>query len=159
MKYLLFLIFSAAVFFSCKKEDAYVPIKIPCQLSRNVDTIQNNIQGRWIWLEELRYDRSGASYLTPKNQGFTRTIVLGGDEIARIYKNGALEVTYTYKILRQGEITGTSFPEDDDYTIAFFNPNTGIRASFVPLLICNNYMVLQFQSVSSNEGEQIWKKV
>lgn len=155
----LILLFS---FFCCKKQPAqkeYVPITIPCTLSKNIDTVKFYIQGTWEWLEEKRPNRAlqKMEYLTPQNQGYTLTLKLYNDT-ARFFKNNRPDSVYTYKILRQTEITGTNYPEDNDPAFVTYRLYNGKRSHYVPIKICNNYMLLQHQYVSSIVGEEIWKK-
>lgn len=162
MKKYLFLILLFS-FCYCKKkqlvQEDYKPIVIPCTLSKDIDTVKFYIQGTWEWLEEKRSDRLQQKfiYLTPQNQGYTLTVKLYNDT-ARFFKNDRRDSIYIYKIQRQTEITGTNYPEDNDPVLAYYNLNDGQRAWFVPVKICNNYMLLQYQYVSSIGGEAIWRK-
>ena len=160
MKQFLIIILLFSIF-SCKKKpvEEYIPVQILCTLSKNIDTVTLYIQGTWEWLEEKRYNRGlqKIEYFTPKTQGYSLTLKLSNDT-ARYFKNNLLESTYTFKIQRLTEISGTNFPEDQDPVIVFYNLHNGLRSSYVPLKICSNYLLLQYQFVRSIEGEWIWKK-
>lgn len=145
----------------CKKKAIvdYKPIEIPCTLTKEIDTARLYIKGYWNWLEEKRYNRGlqKTIYLTPQNQGYTLSMKLSNDT-AYFFKNNVPDSVYTYKVLRQNEITGTNYPEDQDPALVFYRTYDGQRNSYVPLKICSNYLILQYQFVRSIEGEQIWKK-
>ena len=146
--------------FSCKKkpDEEYIPVHIPCTLSKNLDTARLYILGTWQWLEEKRYNRSlqKTVYLTPQNQGYTLTMSIANDTL-RFYKNNKPDSVYTYKILLQHDITGTDYPEDGEPALVFYRLHDGLRSNYVPLKICNNYLLLQHQYVSSIVGERTWK--
>ena len=144
----------------CKdKPTPYVPVTIPCTLSRDIDTIKLNIKGTWEWLEEKRYylGQQGPVYLTPKTEGYTSRMVIGNDTL-RFFKNSKPDSVYTYKIIRWKEISGTNFHEDELPVLAFYRLYDNRRASFVPLKICIDYLLFQHQYVTSIGGEQIWKR-
>lgn len=147
--------------FSCKKKpiEEYVPVQIPCTLSKNIDTVKFYIQGTWKWLEEKRADRAQQNfvYLTPKNQGYTLTMRIANDTL-RFYKNNQPDSVYTYKVLLQHDITGTNYAEDQDPALVFYRLYDGLRSNYVPLKMCSNYLQLQYQFVTSIGGEQIWEK-
>lgn len=117
------------------------------------------IRGNWTWLEEKRVDRLRQDYvyLTPKNQGYTLSLCLSNDT-ARFFKNNRPDSVYTYKVVRLTEISGTNFPEDNDPVLLLNSLHNGLRDSHVPIKICGNYLVLQYQFVTSNSGELIWKR-
>ena len=156
--FIIILLFSI---FSCKKKPAeeYIPVQIPCILSKNIDTVKLYLQGTWEWLEEKRYNRGNPVpiYLTPKNQGYTSTIQIGKDTL-RFYKDNKPDSVYTYKILLQHDITGTNYPEDQDPALAFYRLYDGLRNNYVPLKICHDYLLLQYQFVTSVGGEIILKR-
>lgn len=158
------VLFTSLVFGSicCKKSDnveEYQPLLIPCSLSKDLDTARLYIQGTWHWLEEKRVDRVQQKfvYLTPQNQGYTLAMRFSKDTV-RFFKNDQPDSVYTYTVTRQTEITGTSFPEDNDPVLVFYNLHNGLRSSYVPLKICTDYLLLQHQYVSSVVGQRIWKK-
>lgn len=162
MKQLLIITFIISILSCCKKNEAveYQPIQIPCQLTKNLDTARLYIQGTWQWLEEKRYNRGlqKTEYLTPQNQGYTLTLKLSNDT-ARYFKNNLPDSVYTFKIQRLTEISGTNFPEDNDPVLVFYRLHNGQRNNHVPLKICINYLLLQYQYVTSIGGETIWKKL
>lgn len=161
MKQILFITLLALVFNCCKKSkgEEYQPIQIPCQLSKDLDTVKLYIQGSWQWMEEKKVDRVQQKfvYLTPQNQGYSLTLKLNNDT-ARFFKNNQPDSVYTYRVVLLHEISGTNFPEDNDPVLVFYNLYNGLRNSHVPLKICSDYMLLQYQYVTSNGGESIWKK-
>lgn len=162
MKLTLSIITLFLIFFSCKKKhvDAeYIPVKVPCTLSKNLDTAKLYIQGYWNWLEEKRYSRGlqKTVYLTPQNQGYTLGMKLSNDT-AYFFKNNKADSIYIYKVLLQGDVTGTNYPEDSDPALVFYRIFDGKRSSYVPLKICSDYLSLQYQFVTSIGGETIWKK-
>ena len=157
-QFFIILLFSI---FSCKKKpgEEYIPVQIPCTLSKNIDTVKLYIQGTWEWLEEKRADRVQQKfvYLTPQTQGYTSTMQIGKDTI-RFFKNNYPDSVYTYKILLQHDITGTNYPEDQDPALVFYRLYDGLRSNYVPLKICPDYLLLQYQYVTSIGGEIILKK-
>lgn len=163
MKYLLL----TAILFSLvcckkqpKKEIDYIPFVIPCNLSNNLDTVKQLFNGTWEFVQEKRVDRiqGGFIYLTPKSQGYVTTLKLFSDTLVNL-KNNTLESKYYYKILKQADITGTNNPDDNEPVLVQYNIQTGLRINYVPIKICSNYLILQFQAVTSIGGEQIWKKL
>lgn len=169
MKQFIFIIPIISVFFSCRKLkvieepivtiEEYKPVQIPCSLTKNLDTARLYIQGTWQWIEEKRYNRGlqKTEYLTPQNQSYTLTLKLSNDT-ARYFKNNQTDSVYTFKIQRLTEISGTNFPEDNDPVLVFYKLHNGIRHSHVAFKICSNYLLLQYQYVTSIGGETIWKK-
>ena len=161
MKLLFLSTLLVSLFCCCKKNKTmeYQPVQIPCELTKNMDTARLYIQGRWQWLEERRMSQSQGQlvYLTPQNQGYTLSMKLSNDT-ARFFRNSRPDSVYTFKIQRLAEISGTNFPEDQDTVLVFYNLYNGMRNSYVPLKICGNYLLLQYQYVSSVVGEVIWKK-
>lgn len=161
MKLLFISILLLSLLCCCKKNKTveYQPIQIPCALTKNMDTARLYIQGTWLWLEEKRITQSGGQlvYLTPQNQGYTLSMKLSNDT-ARFFRNNQPDSVYTFKIQRLAEISGTNFPEDQDPVLVFYNLYNGLRNSHVPIKICSDYLLLQYQYVSSIVGETIWKK-
>ena len=144
---------------SCKKQDTYIPVTIDCKLLKNIDTLKSLLPGTWVWLQEYRFiqrDRKFV-YLTPKTEGYTLRMTLRNDT-AFLYKNGLADSTYKYNVVKLGVISGTNFPEDDDPVLVFSNLRTGLRTYHVPILACNNFLVQQFQYVSSIIGEETWER-
>ena len=101
--------------------------------------------------------QQGFTYLTPKTEGYTLTQRFSNDTV-RFFKNGRADSVYTYKVIRLTEISGTNFPEDNDPIVVFYNLHNGLRDSHVPLKICSNCIVPQYQYVTSISGEEIWKR-
>lgn len=160
-----FLFFFSLLFFTtscCKEkpvEQEYQPVQITCTLTKNLDSCKSLIQGNWTWLEEKRFDRVQQKfvYLTSQNQGYSLSLRLLNDT-ANFYKNNQPDSVYTFKVVRLTEISGTNFPEDNDPVLVFYSLYNGMRKWHVPIKICSNYLVLQYQYVSSIGGEAIWKK-
>lgn len=162
MKLLFIIILFVFTFSCCKKkpiEQEHQPVQITCALTKDLETCKSFIQGNWIWLEEKRLDRVQQSfvYLTPQNQGYSLSLLLSNDT-ARFYKNSQPDSVYTFSVMRLTEISGTNFPEDDDPVLVFYNLHNGMRKWHVPMKICSNFLLLQYQHVSSVGGEAIWKK-
>jgi hypothetical protein len=162
MKLIILTTTLSLIFFSCKKKHIaaeYIPVQVPCTLSKDLDTAKLYIQGYWNWLEEKRYSRGlqKTVYLTPQNQGYTLSMKLSNDT-AYFFRNNKPDSIYTYKVLLQREITGTNYPEDNDPALVFYSVNTGIRQWYTPIMICQDFLILQGQYVTSIGGEQIWKK-
>lgn len=162
MKFSFFITLLLFIFACCKKntvENEYQPVVVTCTLTKDLDSCKSLIQGNWVWLEEKRFNRveQKFEYLTPQNQGYTLSVTLLNDT-ARYYRNNRPDSVYTFKILRLTEISGTNFPEDNDPVIVFYNLHNGLRNWHVPIRICSNYLLLQYQYVSSIGGEAIWKK-
>ena len=159
MKSTLFIILLFFIFVSCKKEQTYQPVQISCNLTKDLDSSKSLINGTWVWLEEKyfnlldgRYD-----YRTPKTNGYTRSLSFINDT-ARFYKNNRPDSVYTYKIVRLTQLTGTNYPEDNDPVVVFYNLHNGIRHDFVPIKICQNYLLLQYEQRTHTQGDEIWKK-
>lgn len=142
----------------CKLEDVRTPFVADCKLTKDLDTARMLISGTWIWLQEERRQRGKpVEYLTPKNQDYSRTLELNG-EIGKFYKCDELQLTRKFDIVKLKVITGTDYPEDEDPVLVMYDLESGVRTSHVPLRICNNYLILQGQYVSSIGGEETWKR-
>ena len=76
-----------------------------------------------------------------------------------IFKNNVADSIYKYKILKQADVTGTNNPDDNEPVLVFYNTYNSLRTNYVPIKSCGNYLILQFQAVTSIGGEQIWKKL
>lgn len=163
MKFMKYTILSALLFFSlisCKKNNQeYTPIKIDCTLTKNIDSARQLITGIWDWLEEQRIDQRQQKFvfLTPANQGYSLKMIFQNDTVT-FFKNNNIEIIYTYSIVPLKVISGTSYPEDEDPVIVFYNIPTGIRDAHVPFKICTNFLLMQYQFVTSVDGQQIWEK-
>lgn len=142
-----------------KPEQPYVPVTIPCTLSKNIDTVKLYIKGTWEWLEEIRYyfGQPGPVYLTPQTEGYTSRMEIGSDTL-RFFKNNKPDSVYTYKILLQHDVTGTNYPEDQDPALVLYRLYDGLRNNYIPIKICPDFLLLQHQYVSSVVGPRIWKK-
>ena len=158
MKLTLVITLLFLIFVSCKKEQAYQPVQISCNLTKDLDSCKTLIKGSWTWRETKILNRLEGrnDYITPKTEGITRSLSLINDT-ARFYKNNRLDSVYTYKILRLMVLTGTNYPEDNDPVVVFYNLHNGIRHDFVPLKICKDYLYLDHEMVRHG-GYEIWKK-
>lgn len=165
---ILFILVSCTISFkSCKSdnvipcilEDVKTPFVAPCKTTKNLDTIKMLIKGTWTWLQEERPIRGLqiTKYLTPKTEGYSLDLKLHGDT-ATYYKCSKVDETYRFAIIRLKEISGTNFPEDEDPVLIFYDLKTGLRDTHVPLKICPEYLILQYQYVRSIEGENTWKR-
>ena len=160
MKKTILIITVFSILFSCKKDKPYEPFVIPCMFTEDSSLAKIYIKGTWEWIEEKRLSRgqNGYSYLTSKTEGYTLKMVIS-DSTLQSFKNNALENNYKYKIQLLGEISGTTFPEDSLPVLVFYRQSDGIREAHVPIKICNQYLLQQFQFVSSISGERIWRKL
>ena len=159
MKLTLFITLLFFIFVSCKKEKVYQPVQISCNLTKDLDSCKALIKGSWTWLEEKRPNllQGRNDYITPKTEGYTRSLSFSNDT-ARFYKNSRPDSVYTYKIVKQAEITGTNYSEDNNPVLVLYKLHNGIRHGFVPLRICKDFLLLQYESRSHNQGNEIWKK-
>jgi len=163
MKYLILttILFSIVC---CKKqpkiETEYLPFVIPCNLSNDLDTIRLAFNGTWEFVQEKRVNRiqGGFNYITPQSQGFYRRMQITNDTV-KYFKNTTQDSVYKFRISKQGTITGTNLPDDNEPVLIFYNTYNGYRDGYVPIKYCSNYLILQLQAVSSISGEQIWKKL
>lgn len=156
-----FLLYSTilTLIVGCEKDKVYQPFVIPCQLTQDLSLSRTYIKGVWEWVEEHRYERgSGERYLTPKSEGFTRIMVIG-DSTLQLLKNNQVVVDYKYKIEFRGHYTGTNFPEDSLPALIYYRISDGGKDGHVPIKICDKYLVLQNQYVSSITGQEIWRKL
>ena len=158
MKLTLFITLLFLIFVSCKKEQAYQPVQISCNLTKEVDSCRALIAGNWTWRETKILNRLEGrnDYITPKTEGITRSLSFINDT-ARFYKNNRPDSVYTYKIVRLAELTGTNYPEDNDPVLVFYQLYNGRRYDFVPLNICREYLYLDYES-RRHGGYEIWKK-
>jgi hypothetical protein len=142
----------------CQIMDVETPVTIDCQLTRDLDTVKMFIDGTWTWLQEERRQRGQPiKFLTPKTEGYSRTLVLDNEK-ATFYKCNEVEAVRTVTISKWTEITGTNYPEDEYTVLSFYDSTTGKRTNTVPIKICDNYLILQYQYVSSIIGEETWQK-
>jgi hypothetical protein len=143
----------------CILENVKAPFVAPCKLTKNMDSVKMYIQGTWTWLQEERVQRGQPTkYLTPQTEGVSYMVKLSGDSTIS-YKCGALTGKSKFAIVRLKEISGTNFPEDEDPVMVFYDLRTGARTSYVPIVICESYYILQYQYVSSVVGPNTWKKI
>lgn len=157
----IFLIFVVvSILISCKKDKPYNPFVIPCTLTEDTSLQKIYIKGTWEWVEEKRLGsgQNGFSYLTPKTEGYSLRMIIK-DSTLQSFRNSTLESSYKYRIQLLGEISGTFFPEDSLPVFVLYRLTDGIREQHVPIKICNNFLLQQFQFVSSISGEKIWRKL
>ena len=158
MKLTLFIKLLFIIFVSCKKEQAYQPVQISCNLTKDLDSCRALIGGTWTWLETKipnpLYGRD--DYIRAKTEGYTRSISVINDTV-RFYRNNRPDSVYTYKILKLTELTGTNYPEDNYPVLVFYQLHSGRRYDFVFLNICREYLYLDYES-RRHGGYEIWKK-
>jgi hypothetical protein len=148
---------SLLLFFSCNKDDPkpYEPVKRCSDRTRNIDTINLYIRGYWEWVEEYRVTRfNEVEYITPASPGEKEIdLVLSGDT-AIFYVNNQIDSVYQFKIQEETEIT--NFPTDTLPVLVYYSFATGLRKSYVPIMICRNQLLMQHQYVNSIVGERLW---
>ena len=134
-----------------------MPFEIPCTLTRDSGLAKIYIKGTWEWVQEKRVNRQQGDfiYLTPKTEGYTLKMIIG-DSTIKFFKNNVLTES-KYKIQLERDIT--NYFEDSLTVSASYRISDGVREGYVPIKICNNYLLQQFQYVSSISGEYIWKKL
>lgn len=144
----------------CKLENVETPFVVSCKLSKNIDSVKMYIHGTWTWLQEARPIRElqTTKYLTPKTEGYSLELKLHGDT-ATYYKCNKVDAVYKFAIVKLKEISGTNFPEDENPVLVYYDLNTGLRHTHVPIVICKNYCILQYEDVSSFVGPFTWKKI
>lgn len=142
----------------CKITEVETPVVVDCQLSRDLDTVKMKIEGTWVWLQEERRQRGQPiQFLTPQSEGYSRTLILESGN-ATFYKCNNIDESYKYDVFKWKEITGTNYPEDEFTVLAYYDSSTGAISNSVPILACNEYLVIQYQYVSSILGEETWIK-
>jgi hypothetical protein len=143
--------------YGCEKEEKpYVPVVRCPNLTRDIDTINKYIRGDWEFLEELRCSWDGCQYLTPKSSGMYHITLKLSNDTARFFKNNMPDSVYNFKIQREFEIS--NYPPDSLPVIVYYSFYTGIRRTYVPIMICKNQLLMQYQFVSSSVGERIWTR-
>lgn len=143
--------------YGCGKEKKpYVPVVRCPDLTRNIDTINRYIQGTWEFLEELRCSWDGCQYLTPSSPGMYRTTLKLSSDTARFFKNNTPDSVYKFRIQREFEIS--NYAPDSLPVIVYYSFYTGIRRTYVPIMICKDQLLMQHQLVSSFVGESIWAR-
>ena len=154
---LLSFLLVVCLVYSCKKEEEtkpYEPIQRNPDLSRNIDSINKYIQGTWEWKEELRVSWDGIRYLTPQTPGMHHDYLKLSNDTARFFRDNKYDSVYKFRIQRELEIT--NYPTDSMWVIVYYSFYTGLRRSYVPILISKNQLLMQHQFVSSIVGENIW---
>lgn len=159
MKKIILIITVFCSLYSCKKDKPYEPFTIPCTLTEDSNLAKIYIKGTWEWIQDKRIVRgqNGISYMTPETEGYNLKMIIG-DSTLRYFKNNEFK-DYKYKIQLLGEISGTNFPEDSLPVFVKYRISDGLREGYVPIKICNGYLLEQYQFVSSIVGEWIWKKI
>lgn len=146
----------------CKLEDVATPFIVPCRLSKDIDTVKMYIEGTWTWLQEKRVQLGfPTEYLTPKSEGYSLELKLKNDT-ATYYKCNKIDSQYRFAIIKWKDAPGSGtagFPEGELPVLIYYNLSTGTRVIDVPLVLCNNYCILQYQYVSSFFGPYTWKKI
>lgn len=157
-KIILFIFILFVLFCACKKEKQdgpYVPVVRCADLTRNIDTINHFIKGNWDWAEEYRVTRlNGGEYITPSSPGSYHTLLKLSGDTARFFKNGQPDSVYRFRIQRESEIS--NYPPDSLPVLVYYSFYTGLRRTYVPVMICKDQLIMQHQYVSSIVGERIW---
>jgi hypothetical protein len=146
----------------CKLENVEIPFNVPCTLTNNIDTVKTYIEGTWSWLQEERPIRGlqTTKYFTPTTEGYSLELKLQNDT-ATYFKCGKMDGQYRFAIIKWKDAPGSGtagFPEGELPVLIFYDLSTGTRVTDVPLIICSNYCILQYQFVSSILGPYTWKK-
>jgi virulence-associated protein VapD len=148
------------LFFSCSKDDPkpYVPVKRCPDLTRNRDTINTYIHGTWEWIEEKRFDRlTGIVYVTPQsNNSYHITLKYSGDTAYR-WKNNIIDSIYRFRIEDFSVIS--NIPEDTIPVVSYYSFYTNEWRGAVPILVCKDQLLMQYQLVTSGGGEEIWLRL
>ena len=156
---LILLLVTFFSFCACKKENKpYIPVTRCPDLTRNIDTINTYIQGEWEWVEERRYDRDRGEYVyyTAYSPGWYHlSIKLNGDTV-KLFVNGLPDSTYQFKIQRLSEIT--NYPLDSLPVLVYYSFYTRLRRNAIPIMICKDQLLMQYQIMADNLGEDIWMK-
>ena len=158
MKYFFILSLISLLVCCCKKDEKpYTPVQRSPELTRNMDSIQKYIHGSWIWLEEKRWDRTIGvyKYLTPETEGYSARLEMSGDT-ARFYKNNLPDSSYKFQVLRESDIS--NWPDDSLPVLVFYLFSTGERQTYVPIKICKDQLLMQYEFVSSTLGEKLWRR-
>jgi hypothetical protein len=167
----LVLVFYLMFLPSCKNDDipqpctlieVVTPFSAPCNLTNEIDSIKKHIQGRWTWLQEERVQRGQPTkYLTPKTEGYSLELEFKND-VATYYKCGKKDSQYKFAIIRWKDApdSGTDgFPEGEWPVLIYYDLSTGVRYTDVPIQICNDYCIFQYQYVRSIVGPYTWKRI
>ena len=151
---------SLLLFFSCSKDDPkpYVPVKRCPDLTRNRDTINTYIHGTWEWIEVKRIDRyNGIQYITPESPNSYRMTLKISNDTAYRYINDLQDSVFRFKIESYSILT--NIPEDTIPVLSYYSFYTGIRWGAVPILICRNQLLMQYQYVTSSSSDAIWRRL
>jgi hypothetical protein len=158
INYITPILASTIIFFVCgceKEEKPYVPVQLCPEITNNMDTILKYIPGTWSWVEEKRFNRITREYeyFTPKDFG-TWFLNFSGDT-AKFFKNETIDSVYRFKIQRLFEIPGY-LPTDSLPVLAYYSFHTGMRRSYVPIMICDTQLLMQLDIFSDIAGNRIW---
>lgn len=138
-----------------KEEHEYEPIPRCPDLTSNIDTIKKYIPGTWKWAEEVRYDRiAGIRYFTPNSPGWHHVSVKLYGDTAQFFVNNKIDSARQFKIQRLLEIT--NFNSDSTPVLVYYNFHNGVRRSSVPIWICKDQLIMQYQLFSDIAGDQLW---
>ena len=167
----LVLVFYLMFLTSCKNDDiqqscnlieVVTPFNVPCKLSKDLDTVRMDIKGRWTWLQEERVQRGQPTkYLTPKTEGYSLELEFKND-VATYYKCGKMDSQYKFAIIRWKDAPGSGtagFPEGELPVLIYYDLSSGLRYTDVPVQICDDYCIFQYQYVRSIEGPYTWKRI
>ncbi len=145
----------------CILENVETPFRVPCMLTRNIDTVEMNIQGTWTWLQQEEVQRGKPTkYLTPKTEGYSLELKLENDT-ATYYTCNKAGVQRRFDIIKWKDAPGSGtdgFPEGELPVLIFYDLKTGLRVTDVPIRICSQYLIMDYQFVRSIGGPDTWKK-
>lgn len=136
------LCFLIVAFAQCKKDKPYVPVKVCDNISNKKEIIDQYLQGSWKWLEDKYYNRDGSNwYNTPKTVGFQETVLIDSNLISflRVSKSGKDTTVFSYKIVREGDLT--TIPSDSEWVLAIYDSNLNLR-NWWRVYICQGNLIL-----------------
>lgn len=152
---ILFSITILLILSSCGKENRpYIPITRCQNLTRNMDTISKYIHGTWKWQEEKRFNRhTGQFDYYPSKIWRSLSLRLSGDT-AIYFENEIQDSLYQFRLQREFEITNQA--QDSLPVLVFYSFTTGTRRTYVPILLCKDQLIMQYQYLSDLIGELLW---
>jgi hypothetical protein len=145
MKPLLIGLLISIAFPYCKKENKpYEPVKVCAEISNKKEAIDQYLQGSWRWLEDKRYSRSGeVSYEAPATAGIQESVSINASQIVFTRTKLFFEketTTFNYKIVQEGDLT--TFPSDEAWVMAIYDPVNGNRLNWWRIYICQRNLIM-----------------
>ncbi len=153
MKYLLVIFIFLP---SCKKDIPNIDCSSP---TADKEICKQILVGKWNWSYERFYDRINQTYIlkTPASEGYTRQIDFKKNGKASFFMNSIFEKERKYEVSTLDVVTG--FPSDNTITtLIFYNIQNGSREDYVPLKICTDSLILNYNILSDTKGQQKWAK-